>query len=295
MLNFLAVFAISTLSLAAPLILAALGGLMSERAGIMNIGLEGKMLMAACVCCLVADATHNALIGIAAGLGASLLLSLLHLLLAQVFRVDQIVSGMGINAFSLGATNFLDKKFVQIMQPEMPGLPKFAVWVGESIVFVSLYLVLAYVLPFAISRWMQGTRAGLRLQATGHDPEKARLAGIDTRKIRLESLLITGVLAGLAGILIVDNVGHFTDNMTGGRGYIALAAVIIGGWRPIPTLVACLAFGAFYALQIALQGVSIFGVQMPPQFWQSLPYIAAVVVLAGVVGRSRPPYGLGKL
>jgi simple sugar transport system permease protein len=291
----MAVFLISALTLAAPLILAALGGIMSERAGIMNIGLEGKMLSAACFMCIVGSATHQALLGVMAGLGIAITLSMLHWVLSQQFKVDQVVSGMGINALALGGTSFLDKRFSVLVQEDMPGFWKLPLHIGATQLFVSLYFVLAFVLPFVMHVWLQRTRGGLRLLATGNDPEKSRLAGLNTSRVRFLALIMTGVLTGLAGILIVDNAGHFTDNMTAGRGYIALAAVIIGGWRPLPAMLACLAFGAFSALQIALQGTAIYGVTIPPQFWQSLSYIAAIVVLAGFLGRSRPPFGLGRL
>jgi simple sugar transport system permease protein len=295
LLNGLIVLVVSALSLASPLILAALGGIVSERSGIMNIALEGKMLVAACLTALVGTATHSAWLGLGAGLLGSVLLSVLHWWLSVGFQIDQVVSGMGINALALGATSFLDKRFGELTSSEMPQLGKWGLHLGPATLFVSVYFVLAYAAPFLLNSWLGRTRPGLRLLATGNAPEKARLAGLDTSRIRLRALILTGLLAGLAGVLIVDNPGRFTDGMTAGRGFIALAAVIIGGWRPLPTMVACLAFGAFDSLQIALQGTSVMGVTIPPQFWQSLSYVAAVVVLAGFLRQTRPPHGLGQL
>jgi simple sugar transport system permease protein len=128
----------------------------------------------------------------------------------------------------------------------------------------------------------------------GNDPDKARLVGIEPRNIRAISLIATGFFTGIAGTLLVSNAGNFTENMTAGSGYIGLAALIIGGWRPIPALLAAFGFAVFDALQVFCQGIKVFGVVIPSQFWQSLPYVVTVIALAGFLGRTRPPAGLGK-
>ncbi|HLK13498.1 MAG TPA: ABC transporter permease [Fimbriimonadaceae bacterium] len=293
MLNELFVWLLNSLPLAAPLILAALAGLFSERSGVIDISLEGKMLTSACIGAWVAGGTHSALIGLAGGVGAAILLSTLHWLFTQHYRIDHVVSGMALNALALGATNFINTKFLSTAG-EIPQVPKLPVHFAGATAFISLYVMLAFAAPFAVSSFITRTRWGLRLLAVGNSPGKSRLAGLSPVRIRWGAALVNGCLTGVAGVLIVDNAGRFTDNMTAGRGYIALAALIIGGWRSLPALLACVVFGLFDALQIALQGRSIAGIQAPPELWLSMPYLAAVLALAGLVKRSRPPAGLGQ-
>jgi simple sugar transport system permease protein len=267
----------------APLILAAMGGLASERSGVMNIGLEGKMLAAACATALVAVATGSALLGLAAGIVAAILLSLLHCALTQAYRLDHIISGMALNAIAIGGTQFFSKSF-----KELAGATRIPAYPVEVFVAVSL------VVPVLIGLYLVRTRGGLRLLAVGADPDKSREAGVDPVPIRYLGLTATGVLCGLSGATIVTNAGSFTDGMTAGRGFIALAALIIGGWRPLPAMAACLIFGSLNVLQIQLQGRPVLGTELPPQFWNALPYLATLIALAGLLGRSRAPAGLGK-
>ncbi len=271
-----------TLVLGAPLILAAIGGYFSERSGVINIALEGKMLIATVVVWLIGIASGNPVLGLAAGIGAASLLCVLHWLLTQKYKMDPIVSGMAINAMAFGASSFLDKKFTN---PDQTGFPKF-----PTVVF----WILALLVPVVAWLYTQRTKGGLRLLAVGSDPDKARQMGIFPHRVRLMSLLATGVCTGLAGALIVTNAGSYTDNMTAGRGFIALAALIIGGWRPLPTLAACLVFGMFQQLQIQLQGVKMLGFEMPREVWLCLPYIVTIIALAGFLGKNRTPAGLGK-
>jgi simple sugar transport system permease protein len=130
--------------------------------------------------------------------------------------------------------------------------------------------------------------------AVGSDPDKARLMGLQPSNVRLWGLLATGLFTGIAGVELVAYTGVFTDNMTSGRGYIALAALIIGGWRPIPAFIACVVFGFFSALRLQLQGTPLFGAELPPQIWASLPYLVTIVALAGLLGKNRTPAGLGR-
>jgi general nucleoside transport system permease protein len=277
------VFLWSTLTLSAPLILAAMGGLTSERGGVINIALEGKMLGAAVVTALVAVQSDNAVLGLGAGIVAATVLSLLHWLMTQTYRIDHIISGMAINAIAFGASNFLDRKFLSAASGAVPVLP------------VSLYYAAAFTLPVALGLYLAKTRGGLRLLAVGQDPDKSRQMGLSPIGVRFGGLLATGVFCGLAGALVVSQATRFVDNMTSGRGFIALAALILGAWRPIPAALACFAFGAFQALQIQLQGTELMGARIPPEVWQSLPYAVTVVALAGLLGRSRAPSGLGKV
>lgn len=272
----------STLTFSAPLILCALGGLCSERSGVINIGLEGKMLAAACATGFIAHASQNALVGLAAGIGVAILLSLLHWTLTQTYRIDHIISGMGINALCAGATSLIAKTFPNLGSGQMAAFPIMIYWVCAWTAVVFLWWIL------------KSTRGGLRLFAVGNDPDKARQMGISPRTVRIKALLGTGILTGLAGALIVTNAGSFSDGMTSGRGYIALAALILGGWKPWPTMIAAVLFGLFDSLQLQLQGQPLFGQQIPGEFWQALPYIVTLIALTGAAGRSRAPAGLGK-
>lgn len=287
---------LSTLSLAAPFILAALGGLTSERSGVINLGLEGKMLIAACVTAVAAAAFQNATLGVAFGVGAAILFSLLHWLLTQKFAIDHIISGMAINLMAIGGSGYLYGAFSNKQSDgSIPILPTLVIDLGGAGKFtVSIYMVLALTLPFLVFWYLKRSRAGLRLLAVGNDPDKARLMGIRPLRVRLAALIATGVFTGLGGAFIISNVGRFTDNMTAGRGYIALAALILGGWRPIPTFLACIGFALFEAIQMQLQGTELMGARIPSEAWQALPYIVTIIALAGFLGKSRAPQGLGK-
>ncbi len=267
----------------APLVLATMGGYCSERGGVINIGLEGKMLIAAAVTALVGAGTENAYFGLCAGIGSAVLLSWFHWLLTQTYQIDHIVSGMAINAIAIGSSNFLDKQFTDPDRAHgIPTLP------------LNAYYVAALLAPLALAWFTHRTRGGLRLLAVGSDPSKSRQMGVKPLLVRFYGLTVTGVLCGLSGALIFSNSKWFTDGMTAGRGFIALAALILGGWRPIPAAIACLVFGFFDSMQIIFQGTRIGGVVVPSEFWSSLPYVITVVALAGFLGKSRVPSGLGK-
>lgn len=270
-------------TLAAPLILAAIGGLFSERAGVMNIALEGKMLMAACLGALVGLLSGSAWLGVLAAVAGGVILSLLHVWLTEAFRVDQIVSGMGINALALGATTFLAQSLPIFQSSQRVPAPA-----NEVFWLLSVGAVVAC--WFVLGR----TRPGLRLLAVGNDPEKSRSAGLKPFKVRVQALIATGVLCGLAGALLVGNAGSFVNHMTSGRGYIALSALILGGWRPIPVFVAALLFGLVQSVQLNFQGSPILGVSIPSEFWQMLPYLATLLALVLVLGNNKAPAGLGK-
>lgn len=273
----------STLALTAPLALASMGGFASERGGVINIALEGKMLVAAIATALASVAWGNPWLGLGAGIVAAVMLSWTHWLLTQRFRMDHIVSGMAVNAFALGVASFLDKRYTN---PQGSALPALA-----PVLFYSI----AFLAPFLLGVYMASLRGGLHLLAVGSDPERAREMGLFPARIRFVGLTATGVFCGLAGTLIVTNAGYYTDNMTAGRGYIALAALILGGWRPIWTLIACIGFGFFQALELQLQGTRFFGAEVPREVWYSLPYIVTIIALAGIWGKVRPPAGLGKV
>lgn len=277
MLNFLAL----TIVLSMPLILAAMGGFTSERTGVINIGLEGMMLMAACLAALV-GVSHGPVAGLLAGIFGATALAVLHWLATQIYRIDHVISGMSINALAAGGTNFLFDRF---SDPSRSG--------GVPILPIAFYKLAAFVIPFALWLYLRKTRGGLRMVAVGSDPDKARLMGVQPVRVRLFGLLATGLFTGLAGVSLVTDTGVFTDNMTAGRGYIALAALILGGWRPVPAMLACVGFGFFSALRLVLEG-SRWVAFIPTQAWTALPYVVTIIALAGFLGRSRTPAGLGK-
>ena len=276
------VFIQTAMILSAPLILASMGGLTSERSGVMNIALEGKMLASACVTFIVSVATGNAFFGILAGIGASIVLSLLHAVLTQAYRVDHIVSGMAINALSIGGTKFLAEKYGAT---KSGGFMTIAVW---------YYVVIGVMIVASLALFLARFRGGLRLFAVGNDPEKCRQNGVEPVPIRFRALVTTGVCCGLGGALIVTNAGQFNDGMTAGKGFIALAALILGGWRPLPTLVACLAFGFIEALQLLFQGGSAMGAHVPSEVYTAFPYVATLVALTLMRSSSNVPKGLGQ-
>lgn len=274
----------NTLTLSAPLALASMGGLTSERSGVINIALEGKML-ASCICAaIVGVSTGSAVLAVLAGIAAGILMSLLHYLLTQVFGIDHIISGMGVNFVALGAGNYLSQAVQPIQQGQaLPPTPIWPFWVAGIL------------LPVGLAYALKKTRPGLRLMAVGHSPDKSRQLGVQPVLVRLGALVVTGVFCGLAGDLIVSNAGRYVDNMTAGRGYIALAALILGGWRPIPSLLACFGFGFVMAIQLQFQGGPFLGVELPPEFWGMLPFLVTVIALVGLLGgKNRAPSGLGK-
>jgi general nucleoside transport system permease protein len=277
----------STIRLATPLLLAALGGLFSERAGIINIALEGLMLAGAFTAAAVTYYTSSPWVGLLAGLGAGMLVAAIHAVACIRFKADQVVSGTAINILMLGLPAFIGGALFA-STGSTPTVPKEQLipWtpiVLGFLVFVPLVWYVLYRTPF-----------GLRLRAVGENPEAADAAGISVKRIRYTAVLLSGALAGIGGAyLSIGQSSLFTRNMTSGRGFIALAALIFGKWRPIQTMLACLLFGFTEALAIQLQGVKISGEEIPNQFIQMVPYLLTIIVLAGFIGQSRAPRALG--
>lgn len=271
------------LSAATPLLFAAMAGYASERSGVINIGLEGKALMA-CYLCAYFTSTKGPVIGLIAAIFAATVLSVVHWVLTQKYQMDAIIAGMAINLFAAGSTSFLNKS-VQTNQ-NIESTHSLPLW---------FFYGSAIVLPVILWFVSNNTRFGVRLRAVGSDPDKARLAGIDPQKVRLLSLSITGLGCGLAGAVLASETNGFTDNMTAGRGYIALAALILGGWRPIPAGVACLGFALATVVRIKMGGQTLMGINVPSEAWTSLPYVVTVLALVFYSGRSKAPAGLGKL
>jgi ABC-type uncharacterized transport system permease subunit len=270
-----------------PLVFASLGGLMSERAGVVNIALEGMMLVGAFAAASVASASHSPWIGAGAGLVAGVALAAIYALFVIQFRADQIVAGIAVNMLAGGATPFLCK-LLYGSTTATPSLP-------IEVRFQSAPVWIAFALVAAAWAWMRYLPSGMWVRFAGEHPEALDSAGIRVNRVRWAAVLASGALAGMGGAsLSVFLSSSFSRNMTAGRGFMALAALIFGKWRPVQAMAACLLFGFADAIQIRLQGVVLWGTDpVPVQFIQILPYAVTVLVLAGWVGGSRAPKALG--
>ncbi len=277
----------STLRVSTPLIFAALGGMFSERAGVVNIALEGMMLLGAFGAAVGTLVTHSPWLGSACGMGAGILLAALYGLFAIRLRANQIVAGTAINMLALGLTPFLCKILYDVTG-STPPIP-----IDQRFRTAPLYL--SWVLVLVCWVWMKRTPSGLWISFAGEHPEALNAAGIRVNRVRWLAVLISGALAGMGGAsLSIFLSSSFSRNMTAGRGFMALAALIFGKWKPVPTAIACLLFGFAEAVQIRLQGVSLLGSKpIPVQFIQILPYLVTILVLAGFVGHSRAPKAAG--
>ena len=281
---------LSTLRLTTPLLLAALGGLYSERSGIINIALEGLMLAGAFTAAAVTYSVGSPWIGLLAGIAAGMLIASIHAVACIRYKADQVVSGTAINILMIGVPALLSGALFE-STGATPQIPKenLIQWTPILIAFllVPVTLYVLYYTPF-----------GLRLRAVGENPEAADTAGISVARIRYTAVLLSGALAAIGGAyLSIGQSSLFTRNMASGRGFIALAALIFGKWRPVQTMLACLLFGFAEAVSIQLQGVAIpiFGIkkEIPVQFIQIIPYVLTMVVLAGFIGLARAPRALG--
>jgi simple sugar transport system permease protein len=266
-----------------PLALAAMGGVVSERSGVVNIGLEGMMLGGAFAGVAAAHASGNsALAGAAAGVLTGALIGLLHAFITQALRVSHILSGVGLNLLVLGATTFAFRTLGDAAVQTTAQIPG-EVMAGATVLLVLLVWVTLYRTP-----------VGLRLRACGENPQAARTAGISVGRIRYGAVAASGALAGLGGVaLSLTSLGTFTENMTAGRGYIALAAVIFGRWNPLLVAGAALFFAFGDALQLTLQTRGLTG-GIPPDFLNLLPYVFTLAALAFFSGRTATPAALGE-
>jgi ABC-type uncharacterized transport system permease subunit len=267
-----------TLVKATPLIFAALAGVVCERAGILNIALEGGITVGAFSAVAVSYATGSPLLGLAAGTLAGMLLCAALGVAATRFNVDQIVAGTGLNVLAEGGTAFgLVVVFGQPgASPEVHALGDG----GERVL-----IVLAFLCALALQAILDRTPWGLRLRACGENPRAVLSAGVDPRRMRVVATLVGGALAGIAGVfLALGELDLYSDGMAAGRGFIALAAVIFGRWTPLGATAAALAFGALSALQFVLQRAGV-----PSELMQALPYLAALAALTGIAGRARAP------
>jgi len=305
----------STLRLATPLLLACLAGLFSERSGIFDIGLEGKMLAAAMASGAVAFLSGSVWLGLLAGIGASLIFAGIHGLASITFRGNQLISGVALNFLAAGMTVLVaqrlfgqggrtpplsgDARFNPVTLPfaealrDVPiiGPLYYEVISGHSLL---VYAALALV---PLSWWvLNRTRFGLRLRAVGENPAAVDTAGVSVVGLRFAAVAITGILCGLAGAYMATALqAGFGKDMTAGRGYIALAALIFAKWRPVAALWACLLFGFFQALALRPDVVTaVIQVKVPVPFLDALPYLLTVLVLAGFVGKAIPPRAGGE-
>ncbi len=277
----------STLRVSTPLLFAALGGMISERAGVTHIALEGMMLIGAFGAAAVTLLAHSPWVGAFGAMGAALLFSLIFAFFVIEFRADQIVAGTAMNMLAVGLTPFLSK-IIYNSSTSTPSLP-------IDLRFQSAPVYVAWICVGLSWYWMKFTPSGLWVRFAGEHPQALDSAGVGVKRVRWGAVLMSGCLAGLGGAsLSVFLASSFSRNMTAGRGFMALAALIFGKWRPIQTAVACLFFGFSDALQIRLQGVVLWGSEpVPVQFIQILPYGVTILVLAGIVGQSRAPRALG--
>jgi simple sugar transport system permease protein len=276
----------ATLRLSTPLLLAALGGLICETAGVVNIALEGMMLVGAWGAAVGTLSTHSPMLGLMLGMVMASLTAALYGVCVLHLRANQIVAGMAINMLALGLTPVLCKILYDVTG-STPAIP-----LNQR--FQNGPVLAAYALVFVVWFVRARTRFGLRLVFAGENPEALETAGPQVIRIRWIAVLVSGAFAGMAGAsLSIYLSSFFSRNMTAGRGFIALAALIFGKWRPIPTATACLLFAFAEAAQIRLQGMKIGSLPVPIQLIQILPYVVTIVVLAGFVGRARAPKALG--
>ncbi|MCH8531763.1 MAG: ABC transporter permease [Saccharospirillum sp.] len=305
---------------ATPLIFAAMAGMFSERSGIVNIALEGKILISAFAGAATAFVTGSPWMGLLAGILATIVFAQLHAFATVTHNGDHVVSGLAINILAAGLTAALGNYWFgqggntpnlvnraeELNARFQPITLPLADWANQNIPYlgyiyfelISGHYVLVYLAFAAVPLcWfiLFRTRFGLRLRAVGENPQAVDTAGISVTKIRYAALLMCGILVGFSGVyLAVALTAQFSPNMSAGKGYMALAALIFGKWRPRPTLIACLLFGFLQAIADRSQGAEVFGMAVPVQLVEALPYILTVVLLGGFIGRAVAPKAIGK-
>ncbi|WP_299372328.1 ABC transporter permease [uncultured Kiloniella sp.] len=305
----------STLRVSAPLVLCAMAGIFSERSGIIDISLEGKLLGSAFAAAAVAAVSGSAFVGLGAAIITSILMALLHGFACITHRGNQVVSGLAINILASGLTVTLggawfhkggqtptlsgDARFSPITLPGADFLSEIPILGSIYVELISGHNLLVYIafLAVPVTWWvLYKTRFGLRLRAVGENPQAVDTAGISVTFLRYRSVIIAGILCGIAGAyLSTGQNAAFGKEMSAGQGYIALAAMIFGKWKPVPGLLACMLFGFLDAMAVRLQGVAIPGIgEIPVQFMQALPYVLTVILLAGFIGKAIAPKAIGR-
>jgi simple sugar transport system permease protein len=288
----LLVFLTQTLRIAIPYLFASMGGVMSERAGMIALTLEGYMLGGAFCAAAASYASGSPSVGVIAGVAGGVLLALLYAVSTIRFRADQVVVGIAINLLAIGLTRFFLRLFFD-SSSNSPRVPGFETRGGGSgfLALVQNPLVWIGILAVPLTAWvLYRTPFGLRIRAVGEHPVAAASVGVPVARVRYLAVALSGVFAGLGGAYLALDQHQFTDGMTAGRGFIALAATIFGRWDPVRAGLACLLFAAAETLQIQLQGTQA----IPSQFVEMIPYLLTIIALAGVVGRAVAPAALGK-
>lgn len=271
--------------IAVPLVLAALGGVASERTGVVNIALEAMLLVGAYATAVVAYASGDAWLGVLGGLLGGLSVALCHAVLTLWVKADPIISGLALNLLATGGTEYGAKLvWADSAARGLPALPHSETF-GRPLVWATFCLIaLSWVV-------MEKTPLGLRLSAVGESPDACETAGLSVRRLRLFGVLASGLFAGLGGAWLALNVGQFQQGMSAGKGYIAMAAVVFGRWRPVGAALACLLFASSEALAAAMERWQL---GVPSELVGTLPYVLTIVAMAGLVGRARAPAALGR-
>lgn len=285
-------FLVQTLRIAVPYLFAAAGGIVSERAGIIALTLEGFMLTGAFCAALGSYYSGSPWVGIIAGVGGGLLAALLHAVATIRYRADQVVVGIAMNLLAVGVTRFFLRLAFDSSSnsPRVPGFGGADVTSGVLATLANPMVWLGIITMGAVAWLLYRTPFGLRVRAAGEKPEAALSVGVPVRRVRWFAVALSGMCASLAGVYLALDQHQFTDGMTAGRGFIALAAVIFGKWDPKRVTIACLLFAAAETMQIRLQALQL----VPSQFVEIIPYVLTIVALAGVVGRAVQPAALGK-
>jgi ABC-type uncharacterized transport system permease subunit len=288
-----------TIRMSTPLIFAAIGGIFSERSGVINIALEGKMLVGAFTAAAVTYATQSPLLGLLSGGMAGLFLAFIYGICTITFKSNQIVTGTAMNILAAGTIPFISQILFQNTgsTPEIP--------IENRFIYFPIFL--SWAVAILVWAWFRYSPYGLWHRFAGEHPDALQTAGVGVVSTRWSGVLLAGFFAGIGGaVLSICLSSNYTRNMTAGRGFMSLAALIVGGWKPLYGALACLAFGFFEAFGILLQGMQftppevdspfLMGIMQfftSPQFVQIIPYILTIVVVAGFVGKSRPPSALG--
>jgi len=286
----------TSLSRAVPLTLGALSGVLCERAGVVNIAIEGMMLTGAMMGALIGSLTHSLWLGLLAAVLSGLVLALIHGVLSIKYKTNQIISGTVINILATGMTSYISAQFLQrhqelnnpgIFQPwAVPGLSRIPI-LGPLLFDNNMFVYAMFLLLAVIHVGLFFTRWGLRLRSVGEHPKAADTLGINVFRTRYMAVMLGGMMAGFAGgYFTLGSVGRFDEVMTAGRGFISLAAMIFGNWTPFGSFGAGLLFGFADSLASKL---AILGVRIPSEFLLMAPYVATMIVLAGVVGRGQMP------
>jgi ABC-type uncharacterized transport system permease subunit len=282
-------FLAQMIRIAIPYLFAASGGVVAERSGIVSLTLEGFMLGGAFGAVVGTNYSGNPWIGVLTGMLVGLMFALIHAVCTIRYRADQVVVGVAINLLAIGVTRF----FLKLFFASSSNSPRVAGFGGNIKLggFDNPLLWLGLVVPMAVAYLIYRTPFGLRVRAAGEHPEAAESVGVSVKRVRYAAVAISGILAGLGGVYLALDQHQFTDQMTAGRGFIAISAVIFGRWDPIRAALACLLFAAAETFQIQLQGNHAIA----SQFIEMIPYVLVIIALAGLVGRAVPPAALGKV